>query len=111
MSRLPLVTLGVTNHVGLLLLPRQRKRAAGESDSDWSEDDESGDEGGGDGKKRTQKWNRFTAAMLTKENEFAEVLKEMMTKRQQAQPGVLQGVSLGLLSRLPLSCRRSGGAT
>lgn len=64
----------------------QRKRAAGESssESDWSESDDSDDESD----------EETRAAREKKEAAFTKALRDMMERREQAEPGVLQEVLL-----------------
>lgn len=65
----------------------QRKKAAGESESDWSgdsDDDADASSDSGD--------DSDAAARSRKEAVFAKTLKAMMDKRDTAEPGVLQEV-------------------
>lgn len=78
-------------------LPGQRKKAAGESESEWSDSDEADDEeeeeeDGNTGGRGGKKGGRFSASSLQKDDAFQKVLKDMMERRQQAEPGVLQEV-------------------
>lgn len=66
----------------------QRKRAAGESDSEWGEDSEESDSDYGSGDDSSDDGG----ARSKKEAAFAKVLKDMMAKRDSAEPGVLQEV-------------------
>ncbi|CAM9481009.1 unnamed protein product [Ascophyllum nodosum] len=61
----------------------RRKKAAGESESDWSGDSSSDDDADRDD----------DAERSTKEAAFAKVLRDMMARKKDANPGVLQEIS------------------
>ncbi|CAM9901960.1 unnamed protein product [Ectocarpus sp. 12 AP-2014] len=71
-----------------------RKRAAGESESEWSEPSDDSDSDYSSCDDDSDPGNgRGGGAQAKKETAFAKVLKDMMDKRDSAEPGVLQEIS------------------
>ncbi|CAM9136543.1 unnamed protein product [Ectocarpus fasciculatus] len=72
----------------------KRKRAAGESESEWSEPSDESDSDYSSGDDDSDAGNgRGGGARAQKEAAFAKVLKDVMAKRDSAEPGVLQEIS------------------